>query len=153
MESLPHTTSRNRCSEYCRSAGAVAGGSLAYKFECSKSQGGLLVIRDDADKTSVLSSVDVAQYIRQNHDFWHRFAIDPAKYGLDCKPEDIIFVRGTVKTSAWAVAALKDRGHSIHDVSFSGQIGPFADAGFKVSSQNVTESTFEQRSGPSSRAR
>jgi hypothetical protein len=130
----------------------VAGASLAYKFECSRSVGGLLVTRDHATSTMVMPSVDINKYILQNHDSWYTFATNPVTYGLDCKPEDIILVRSTVKTSSWAVAAFHDSGGRTHDVSFAGQIGPFADAGFQMASQTSTQAAFEQRSGPNRRA-
>lgn len=91
----------------------------------------------------------ITQYIKQNHDSWYAFAINQDTYGLDCKPEDIILVRGTIKTSAWAVAAFIESGNHVHDVSFSGQVGPFADAGFNWASQQSRQSSFEYRTGPS----
>ena len=133
----------------CRQAGNYAGASLSYNFRCSESTGGLLILRDGGDKTSVPSAQTITQYIRQHHDSWYTFATDPVKYGLECKPEDIIMVRGFVKTSAWAVAAFPDGGSSQREVAFSGTAGPFADAGFHFAKQQQRQVAFEHRVGPS----
>lgn len=106
-------------------------------------------MRDGGDKTTVPCAQTITQYIRQHHDSWYAFATDPVKYGLECKPEDIIMVRGFVKTSAWAVAAFPDGGASQREVAFSGTAGPFANAGFHFAQQQQRQVAFEHRVGPS----
>lgn len=100
----------------------------------------------------MLHAKDIVEYIRQNHDAWYSFATNSQTYGLQCKPEDIIMVRGTVKTSAWAVAAYRDSGNHTHNVAFSGQVGPVADAGFQLTSSSTVQSSFEHRAGPTPNA-
>ena len=107
--------------------------------------------QDHSTKTLVMPANDIVQYIRQNHDSWYSFATNSMTYGLQCKPEEIIMIRGTVKTSAWQVAAFIDDGGHTHDVSFSGQIGPFVDAGFQVTSQTTQQPSHQHRSGPNKR--
>ena len=111
-----------------------------------------MILRDQADKTSLPSATSIQKYIRQHHDSWYQFAINPDTYGLECRPEDILMVRGFVKTSAWAVAAFNDSGNHLHSVDFSGQVGPFADAGFHLSSSQKKQALFEHRVGPVRRA-
>lgn len=43
------------------------------------------------------------RYMRQHHSSWYLYARE--ELGIACKPEDIILVRGFVKTSAGTVAA------------------------------------------------
>ncbi|EKM58770.1 uncharacterized protein PHACADRAFT_85684 [Phanerochaete carnosa HHB-10118-sp] len=125
-----------------------AGAKLAYSYECTSSQGGLLVIRDHADKTIVQPATDIVQYIRQNHDAWFGFATKPGTYGLMCKPEDIIMVRGTVKTSAWTVAAFQEAGTHVNDIELSAQAGSIADVGLQGSSSVSVYNSIEHRTGP-----
>lgn len=130
-------------------AGAQAGPAglkLAYSYECTTSEGALLVLRDHADKTLVVPSTDIEQYISQFHDSWVVFAREVEK--LSCDHEDIVMVRGTVKTSAWTVAAFKQPGTRIADFELGAQVGSVLDMGITGSSSVVEVGTFEFRTGP-----
>lgn len=85
--------------------------------------------------------------MHRHHDSWYEFATNHETYGLACKPEDIILVRGTVKTTAWALAAYLENGNHTHEVVFDGQ-APFASAGFKWSTSRQSSAKFECRLGP-----
>ncbi|PSS35525.1 hypothetical protein PHLCEN_2v1519 [Hermanssonia centrifuga] len=126
----------------------IAGGGLAYRFECSREQGAMFILNDAAKKSSVQPNRDFVAYMREHHESWYNFASSSDTYGLQCKPEDIILVRGAVKTTAWAVAAFIESGSHVHDVSFNGQVGPVASAGFRFASSRATHSSFEHRTGP-----
>lgn len=86
--------------------------------------------------------------MRKNHESWYAFAKDPETYGLHTEPEEIILVRGTVKTSAWALAAYTDAGNQAHDITFNAKAGTLAGAGFKWSSSHSSSAQLEQRVGP-----
>lgn len=82
--------------------------------------------------------------MRQHHESWCEFA---QREGLDIPREDIVLVRGWVKTSEWAVAAFIEKGQT-HEVSFHGQLGQFAQAGFSVAISESSVASVETRSGP-----
>lgn len=82
--------------------------------------------------------------MQKHHSSWCEFAFN--QYGLTLKPEEIVLVRGWVKTSDWAVAAFLDRG-TAHEVSFQADAGPFANAKFSVSRSGVTSSSVQHRTG------
>lgn len=81
----------------------------------------------------------------RNHQSWYDFATT-AGIGLD--PQDIILVRGTIKSSSWAVAAFFDAGKHVHEVSFNGQFGNVASIGVDYAQQQETFCSFEHRVGP-----
>ena len=90
---------------------------------------------------------DILQYIRQNRDSWYAFATSD-KYGIQCEPSDIIMVRSTMKTSAWAVAAYEDSGNRNHNLSFDCVGGSLGNAGFQLASHVAVNSSVEYRMGP-----
>lgn len=106
----------------------------------------MLVLRDSADKHKLMASRTVQRYIAHNHASWVHFANDVL--GFSIKPEDIIFVRGTIKTSAWTVAAVYENKERSHQVSLQAQAGSLAEAGFHLSSSFASLSSIEHRSGP-----
>lgn len=132
-----------------RRSGIGAGAGLGYKFECSNSQGGMLIIHDQATKAMVQRSTKIAQYIARNHGSWCDFAIDPDKYGVQCQPEDIIMVRGTLKTSAWTVAAYWGNMKQTHSLSFSCPLGSAVEATVEAaSSEERHRPNVQYRTGP-----
>lgn len=68
---------------------------------------------------------------------------------LDYRPEDLIFVRGTVKTTpkAWAVGAYLEDGDSVHKVSVHMNAGAVARVGFDLASQRNAGRRFDYRIG------
>ncbi|KAF7796003.1 hypothetical protein EIP86_007172 [Pleurotus ostreatoroseus] len=129
------------------SVSAVASSQLAYKFDCSTSQGAVLVLTDSAKKTYVLPSKSFTTYMGRYHASWYEFATNPDTYGLMLRPEDIVLVRGTIKTSAWALGAYVDNGNNVRGVSFTAQAGQVAGAAFEWSFSNQISSQFEHRIG------
>ncbi|KAI0347557.1 hypothetical protein BDW22DRAFT_1425571 [Trametopsis cervina] len=129
--------------------GAIGAG-LAYRFTCSSEQGALLILKDDATKVSVASNDAFPEYMRQHHKSWYAFATNRERLGIQCNREDLVLVRGTIKTSAWEVAAFMESGSHVHDVTFNGQFGPVVNAGLTYSNQHGNHATFEHRSSPRS---
>lgn len=68
-------------------------------------------------------SLALTEYIKRNHQSWYRFARDV--YMLDIKEEDLVFVRGWVKTGQWAAAAATATNRAKGGkFSFSGDFSP-----------------------------
>lgn len=84
-------------------------------------------------------------YIRKHHENWCSFARNHC--GLSLRPEEIMLVKGCVKTTEWAVAAFLDKGTS-HEISFQAGVEPYARAGFSVSVSSHVSVSVEYRSGP-----
>jgi hypothetical protein len=128
-----------------------AGLKLSYRFQCESSQGAFLMLWDDATKSVVQQqSVQFRNYMRDNHDAWVEFVTQ--HLGVTCRPEDIVLVKGTIKTSCWTVGAFLGCESRDHAVTLNGQLGPLVDVDFTYhGSQNFTASPVISRSGPKSR--
>lgn len=118
---------------------------LALRFKCTKEQGAVLILKDDARKEAIHPNKTFVDYIRAHHESWYNFAQSVME--LDIAREDIVLVRGWVKTSEWAVAAFTERGQS-HEISFHGQLGHLAQAGLSLSMTESNMMSVETRSGP-----
>lgn len=106
----------------------------------------MLVPRDGAERHCAQACHSINQYIHLNHASWVHFANDVL--GFTTKPDDIIFIRGTIKTSAWIVAAVFENKERGHQISLQAQAGSLAEAGFHLSSSFASISSIEHRSGP-----
>ena len=86
-------------------------------------------------------------YMKKNIDNWYHYMIDGL--GIDRNLEEILFIKGWVKTTHWAVAAFVDRAKSAK-VKVSGTFGPVAEAGagFVV---ETSYSTVDDHTGPGGR--
>lgn len=127
-----------------RTLPSTVSADLAYKFQCTQNQGAMLVLADPAKKTHARNTLDFKRYMMEHHDRWHEFATQTVR--LDCKPEDIVLVRGTVKTGTWAVAAYLEGENSSREVSFHVSSNPVATIGFEWSSEIQERGNFEWRS-------
>ncbi|KAI0765560.1 hypothetical protein BC629DRAFT_1541098 [Irpex lacteus] len=127
---------------------SVAGGDFSYTFKCTSHRGAFLVLDDHATKTSFSPNIPFKQYMLENHASWYAFATDPKRWGLQCEPEDIILVRGTMKTSSWTVGAFFGQVNRLHDFATGGQVASIAGAKFQMSSEYSQSHKWEQRSGP-----
>lgn len=87
-------------------------------------------------------------YLSKNISNWHTFAAE--ELGLDKKPEDIIFVRGWVKTTRWAMAVFTNQAKSAK-ISFEGDFALPAPASFSLSVSEHIAPHFDCRSGPRDR--
>jgi hypothetical protein len=128
-----------------------AGLKLSYRFQCESSQGAFLMLWDGATKSIVeQQSLQFESYMRDNHDGWAEFVTK--RLGIKCRPEDIVLVRGTIKTSCWTVGAFLGCKTRNHGVTLDGKLGPLVDVGFTYhGSQSSTTAPVTLRSGPKSR--
>lgn len=108
---------------------------------------------DDATKTVVQKQErKFEEYMLHHHQSWVDYATDTKYLGMRRKPEDIILVRGTVKTSSWTVGAFIGDGREDHEVALEGRLGPVVNVSFQYSLQESSEcSPVPLRSGPAHR--
>ncbi|PCH43310.1 WD40 repeat-like protein [Wolfiporia cocos MD-104 SS10] len=116
------------------------------QFECMEDQGALLVLKDSATRGELLPSRRMANYMHANFNNWYQFITEDLDVDIK-SDEDILFVRGWVKTKQWAVAAITHQGRSAK-ISLSGNFGAPAGLTFKVQAAQEMTSYFAQRSGP-----
>ena len=141
---MSHTTYLRR-----RALKAVSSGELSYRFESSRSEGAILVPGDITKKVCLSEYLKtIKDYVVQNHRRWHAFA---KSLDLECQPEDIIFVRGTVKTSSWIVAAYWESRQQMSAL-LTGRASQFVNVAFSWTHGRSTSGRSEHRYGPRSRA-
>ncbi|KAM5540307.1 hypothetical protein V8D89_006126 [Ganoderma adspersum] len=90
----------------------------------------------------------IINYMRDNFDSWLEFANASNSWGLDLRPEDIIFVCETVKATKWAVAAFQGSVFRNKEGYVSGQLGSFGSAGISVHISDQLLPNGHYRSGP-----
>ncbi|KAI0770870.1 WD40-repeat-containing domain protein [Irpex lacteus] len=86
----------------------------------------------------------------QNHDSWCNFASGDA-FELGCKPDEIVFIKGFVKTSAWSVAAYRSGVRSTQTMALTGTVGGVGEAGFEFNIDSSEGYIFDTRYGPEGR--
>ncbi len=126
----------------------IAGGELSYTFKCTIHRGAFLVLKDHATKASFGPNAPFERYMLQHHASWHAFATDDRKLGIRCAKEDLVLVRGTMKTSSWTVGAFLGKIDRTQEVTVGAQVSAAAAAKFSLSSEYSEYHNCEQRSGP-----
>lgn len=142
-----HKLSTLLVSKLERTSGAsVAEAGVTYHFTCNEDQGALLLLKDHATTQEIHpSSPHFIEYMRKHYLDWCRFARE--KRGLALEPEELVFVRGWVKTTEWAVAAFLDRGCE-QELSFEAEAGSFAKAKFSIATSHQQSTSVMHRTGP-----
>lgn len=125
--------------------GAPVSGGI--RFKCADEQGAVLVLKRGAHREELHKGSTISRYIARNHAKWHQFAVDVVQ--LEIKDEEIIFVRGSLKTAEWAVAAATS-GAREGELLFGGEFGPSMQASFSVGMTKQVSMSVEGRSGPPS---
>ncbi|CCM00749.1 uncharacterized protein FIBRA_02789 [Fibroporia radiculosa] len=111
--------------------------TLTGRFSCSGGNGALLIVGSPATREQLTHIRRIKNYMFKNQAHWLDFAQDR---GREVCAEGIIFVRGWVKTTRWAVAALTEGGENV-ELSFHGFE---ADAPFSATNY----SSFYHHTGP-----
>ncbi|KAM5536984.1 hypothetical protein V8D89_009313 [Ganoderma adspersum] len=84
------------------------GGAPGWRFQTTSDAGAMVMLRPPAIAEDIESRRFVANYMRDNFDSWLEFANASDSWGgLDLRPEDVVFVCGTLKTTRWALAAFQ----------------------------------------------
>ncbi|KAF9812914.1 hypothetical protein IEO21_05910 [Rhodonia placenta] len=120
------------------------------KYECTDDQGALLVLETPAVREELHQIRRLKNYFSKNINDWHTFAA--GEIGLEKKPEEILFVRGWVKTTRWAVAAFTNQAKSAK-ISFDGNFASPATASFALEASESIAPQHDRRSGPEDRLR
>jgi len=154
-----------------RSAGAIGAGPLASKtlkrielkadasvhgigasceFECTDDQAAILVLKAPADREELHQTRRMKNYMFKHIQNWHTFATD--QLGLELEQDEILFVRGWVKTASWEVTAFTHQGRS-GKVHFNGNLGSAvpASASFSLKVIHQNSAAYEHRAGPDHR--
>lgn len=121
-----------------------AGAGGAYQFVTSKAVGAMILLTEPAKLDQVFCNTTFVDYMRQHHMSWYQFA---RGIGFDCKAEDIVLVRGTVKAANWTVAAFQQHARS-GKVALNGELLPVAGAGFTLSFGQSSACQQDCRSRP-----
>lgn len=104
-----------------------------------------MVLAHNADREALLPSRRMANYMRRNYASWHTFATETLD--VDITKEEIIFVRGHVKTKEWAVAAFVHEGRSAQ-LTVNADAGSVASAAFSFSHSTDVTVPPERNQGP-----
>lgn len=134
----PSRVRADQCDEQhntLRPSGMPIGLNLACTLEGSSDTAAVMVFKEQAIKAVAKSSPSVRQYISRWHDAWYELA---SNEDVGLKPEDVILVRGWVKTSSWAWAAIWASTKQSFEISFDANIASAANAGFRVSDNRST---------------
>ncbi|KAH9837873.1 WD40-repeat-containing domain protein [Rhodofomes roseus] len=126
------------------------GVNFAFQCECADQNGALAILDTPGRRELVHQSRRMTKHMKENIETWHHWASE--EVGLEVAIEDILFVRGWIKTSRWAVVAFF--GNSRHArLSFTGDLGLPVSAAFHVDIQRETAATCLPRIGPDNRPR
>lgn len=122
------------------------GAQTHFSFECARNKGGLLVVNGGGAIQEILRpNKTFPEYMHTYHDSWCEFA---RERGHDVAPEDLVMVRGTVKSSEWTVAAFMDETRH-QSLELEAQGGMIGSAGVALSISASSSMSVEHRSGRS----
>ncbi|KAI0753572.1 hypothetical protein BC629DRAFT_1297029 [Irpex lacteus] len=128
--------------------GAIVDAELSYTFNCTSHRGAFLLLQDHATRASLGPNGPFEEYMLRHHANWYAFATDHQKFGIRCAKEDLVLVRGTMKTTSWTVGAFLGTTDSAHKISIGAQASAAASAKVSLSSGYRELHNCEQRSGP-----
>ncbi|CAL1715486.1 unnamed protein product [Somion occarium] len=131
------------------SLGADASGEmipidLACRYTCSRNEGALLVLKDHATSEAVFANAQFVEYMLRHHQSWCDFA---RNQGFLLDKEDIILVRGWVKTTSWTVAAFTNQGDSL-ELTFGSKANLYAHVSVSTAVSTHHSHSVEYRDGP-----
>ncbi|KZT00236.1 uncharacterized protein LAESUDRAFT_666546 [Laetiporus sulphureus 93-53] len=139
------------CSEFVRkvtvdvSAGAQV--NLGLQFECNHERGACLIVEDQGTREEVTGR-RLKNYIRENMPKWYQWAVD--KLDADVKLEDLMFVKGWVKTTRWTVAVFTQQARNVQ-FTIDAEVGAVVDAKVKFATSESQSPQYDQRTGPPER--
>ncbi|TFY65309.1 hypothetical protein EVJ58_g2038 [Rhodofomes roseus] len=125
----------------------VHGARAGFEFECIDNQGACVVVGSSAARLEIHSARRMKGYMKKNIDSWVHYATETL--GMEKKLDEILFVKGWVKTTHWAVAAFVDRAKNAK-VSVSGGIGAMAEVGVGLLVES-SSSSVDHHTGPGTR--
>ncbi|KAH9919630.1 uncharacterized protein B0H18DRAFT_957451 [Fomitopsis serialis] len=108
------------------------GANVAFQCVCTGQQGALAILGTPGKHEVMQQSREMVEHMKENIDIWHLGATLSGIGARDMVAiEDILFVRGWVKTSCWAAVAFAEdsRGEKL---TFNGDLGLPAYAAFET---------------------
>lgn len=119
------------------------GVNLGYTFTCKERRGAVLLLREPAFETSVSErSTTFGSYMLDHYRSWLDFA---KEQGIECSWDELILVRGTIKTTpSWAVGVYVHDGTEVN-ASFDVAGGQFASVGFQATTTKSMQIPFRHR--------
>ncbi|OCH86840.1 WD40 repeat-like protein [Obba rivulosa] len=127
-----------------QAATPVVGGGLSFQY--TGGRGAILVLEDGAVNKELHEGRRLANYMRQNYESWNEWAQEKLPEGIE--HDDIIFVRGWMKTTQWAVAAFADGGRAA-SLSFNTNLPLPANPSLTMSVSSNVSFSKQHRIGPS----
>ncbi|EMD37750.1 response regulator receiver [Gelatoporia subvermispora B] len=126
-----------------QAASPAGGGGLSFTY--TGGRGAILNLLDPATRMRLHEDRAVVEYMAQNFDTWYHFATETLR--MDLHQSDIVFVRGWMKTSRWAVAAFAQGGQS-GTLTFNINPAFPASASLNVSVAKDVTVSHQYRAGP-----
>ncbi|KZT00234.1 uncharacterized protein LAESUDRAFT_560651 [Laetiporus sulphureus 93-53] len=126
--------------------GQVTAAELVFKCEVTDDQGAFLALGSPATRQELRQIRTMKTHMGRHVRNWYTFACE---MGLEIAEEDIIFVRGWVKTTGWVVAAFTQRGKGAQ-ISISADCGAVASGHLRFEATHKSSPTYDYRSGPES---
>lgn len=105
---MSHLSLHARVPEFLEHLSHGTGAGLSFSY--TGGRGAILNLQDPATRTRLHEDRAVVDYMQQNFDSWYHFATETLR--MRPNQNDIIFVRGWLKTTRWAVAAFSQGGQS-----------------------------------------
>ncbi|KZT03175.1 WD40 repeat-like protein [Laetiporus sulphureus 93-53] len=123
---------------------AAHGFNAALQYHCTEDRGAFIILQDPATRKELHRSRRMAAYMSRNLKEWYHFASE--KLDVEVTQEDIMFVRGHVKTTQWEVGTIT---HSGRDAKVSiGADSDIASASFSVHVARHESGSLQSRKGP-----
>ncbi|KAH9919622.1 uncharacterized protein B0H18DRAFT_937123 [Fomitopsis serialis] len=122
----------------------VHGAKAGFEFECVENQGACVVVGSSAARAELHQARRMKAYMKKNIDSWVYYATEVL--GMDKRLDEVLFVRGWVKTTHWAVAAFVERAKNAK-VSVSGGLGAIAEVGVGLVVE-TSSSSVDHHTGP-----
>ncbi|KZT00235.1 uncharacterized protein LAESUDRAFT_666522 [Laetiporus sulphureus 93-53] len=127
--------------------GQTEGTGAGSTFECTEDNGAILVLGAPAIRHRLRHGRRIKTYIRTHLRNWHTFAVK--RLDLDLSEDDIIFVSGWVKTTAWSLAAFAGDAKNAR-ITFSADGDGVAGGCWQINEARDANWAFEYHSGPPS---
>ncbi|KAL4245168.1 hypothetical protein ABKN59_009889 [Abortiporus biennis] len=80
---------------------------MSVDFSCSSEQGAILVMPYYASSRAVRPNREFIEYFKRNKASWYDTAVN--NWSLDVQPEDLILIRGWIKTTEFSLAAIAQK--------------------------------------------
>ncbi|KAH9919626.1 uncharacterized protein B0H18DRAFT_630255 [Fomitopsis serialis] len=125
---------------------AVDGTKAGFEFECVENQGACVVVGSSAARAELHQARRMKAYMKKNIDSWVHYATEVL--GMEKRLDEVLFVRGWVKTTHWAVVAFVERAKNAK-VSVNGSFGAMAEMGGRLVVESSSRSV-KYHSGPES---